>query len=86
MKIDLNAKKERSKVEKCLRHLDATIDLFGNIINSVESVEDKSLYWAIIEFHTKRGNPIKQKYSFSSIGERDIFISKILEAYRRKCK
>ena len=84
MKIEIKTMKERSKVEKCLRHLDATIDLFGNIINSVESIEEKSLYWAVIEFTTRKGKPIYQKYSFSSMGEREIFINKIIETYKEE--
>ena len=82
MKIDFNVKKERTKVEKCIRHLDATMDLFANVIKSVESFDDKALYWAVIEFATRRGKPINQRYSFSSEGERDIFIKKIVETYK----
>lgn len=82
MKIDFNVKKERTKVEKCIRHLDATMDLFANVIKSVESINDKTVYWAVIEFATRRGKPINQRYSFSSEGERDIFINRIVETYK----
>lgn len=81
MKIDFNLKKERSKVEKCLRHLDAIIDLFSNEIKSIEIINDSSLYWVVVELITRSGKPINQKYSFSSEGERDILLKRIIEQY-----
>lgn len=82
MKIDFNVKKERTKVDKCIRHLDATLDLFSNSIKSIESVQQNKLYWANIELVNRTGKSIHQRYSFSSEGERDVFIKEIIKAYK----
>lgn len=82
MKINFEVKKERSKVDKCIRHLDATIDLFGNSIKSIEKTERNNLYWAVIELVNRRERSINQRYSFSTEGERDIFINRIIEEYQ----
>lgn len=82
MKINFEIKKERSKVEKCVRHLDATIDLFGNKIKSIEKTEKNNLYWAVIELVNRQERSINQRYSFATEGERDIFINRIIEEYQ----
>lgn len=82
MKMDINVKKARSKVDKCIRHLDATMDLFGNEIVSLETVDESRLFWANIVLATQKGRALNQKYSFSSRGERDIFFDRVIEEYR----
>jgi hypothetical protein len=82
MKINFEVKKERSKVDKCIRHLDATMDLFGNSIKSIEKTERNNLYWAVIELVNRQEKSINQRYSFSSEGERDIFINRLIEEYQ----
>jgi len=81
MKTNFEVKEERSKVEKCIRHLDATMDLFGNSIKSIEKTERNNLYWAVIELVNKKNRSVSQRYSFSSEGERDIFVNRLIEEY-----
>ena len=82
MKIDFKVKEERTKVEKCIRHLDATMDLFNNSIKSIEKTERNNLYWAMVELVNKQNKSVVQRYSFSSEGERDIFINRLIEEYQ----
>lgn len=82
MKNNIEVKRERSKVEKCIRHLDATIDLFGNSIKSIEQTKKNNLHWAVIELVNRKNRSINQGYSFSTEGERDIFINRIIEEYQ----
>ena len=81
MKIDFKVKEERTKVEKCIRHLDATMDLFANVIKSVESFDDKALYWAVIELVNKQNKSVIQRYSFSKEKECKQFIESLLSEY-----
>ena len=80
--MKFEVKEERSKVDKCIRHLDATMDLFGNSIKSVESMQKNNLFWAVVELVNKQNKSVFQRYSFSSEGERDIFINRLIEEYQ----
>lgn len=84
MKIDFKVKQERTKVEKCIRHLDATMDLFSNSIKSVESTEKNNLFWAVIELVNKQNKSVIQKYSFSKEKECKQFIESLLSEYGKE--
>ncbi|MDW5299534.1 MAG: hypothetical protein SA378_05280 [Sedimentibacter sp.] len=79
MKIDLI--NEKTKIEKCLRHLDATIDLFRESIKYIESKDEENAFWAIISLENASAKIIIQKYRFSTSAERDLLIDEIIKTY-----